>query len=353
MFLAWHEIKREKVRYGLVIAMIVLISYLLFMLVGLMDGLKNENTAAIEEWRTETVWLNKGSNDRLAESVLTYQQVASLPQTDHFSLIGDQPVKMELDRQHHRHAQTLQFIGLNSTEFIAQKRVMLTSGHQVRNSQQLVLDNSLKQKGYRLGDWVVLNGGTKKFRIVGFARNAKINISPVAYGTLKAWQQLRGGNFAASAVISDRKSHDSGYELKRYSVQQFINKLPGYTAQNATLQLMIAFLLVISLVVIAVFLYILTMQKKQQYALLRAQGIPAKTLVMATISQSLLLIITGLVISTGLTVLTVHLLSAGVPIMFKINNMILMGIGMVAIGVLGALVPALMIVRIDPLDALK
>lgn len=353
MFLAWREIKREKLRYGLVIAMIVLISYLLFMLVGLMDGLKNENTAAIESWRTETIWLNKNSNDRLTESVLTRYQDASLPQSSHFARIGDQPAKIELARPHHRHAQTLQFIGLEPTEFIARNRVKLSSGHRVRNNRQLVLDESLKQKGYRLGDRVVLSGSNKQFRIVGFARNAKINISPVAYGTLRAWQQLRGGNFAASAIISDQQSQKRGSGMKRYPVQQFINNLPGYTAQNATLQLMIAFLLVISLVVIAVFLYILTMQKKRQYALLRAQGIPAKTLVMATISQSLVLMITGLIIATGLTLLTVQLIPSGIPVMLKANNMLFMGSGLIAIGVVGALLPALMIIRIDPLDALK
>ncbi|WP_295747726.1 ABC transporter permease [uncultured Limosilactobacillus sp.] len=353
MFLAWREIKREKLRYGLVIAMIVLISYLLFMLVGLMDGLKNENTAAIESWRTETIWLNRDSNDRLAESVLTRQQVTSLPQNSHFARIGDQPAKITVDRQHHRHPQTVQLIGLAPTEFIARNKVKLSSGHRIRNNHQLVLDESLKQKGYRLGERVVLSGSKEKFRVVGFARNAKINISPVAYGTLTTWQQLRGGNFAASAVITDQKSQESGSGMKRYPVKQFINKLPGYTAQNATLQLMIGFLLVISLVVIAVFLYILTMQKKHQYALLRAQGIPAKTLVMATISQSLVLMIVGLIFATGLTLLTVQLIPSGVPVMLKASNMFFMGIGLIAIGVAGALLPALMIIRIDPLDALK
>ena len=66
MFLAWREIRREKLRYGLVITMIVLISYLLFMLVGLMDGLSNQNTAAIDSWQVQTVWLNSNSDDRLS-----------------------------------------------------------------------------------------------------------------------------------------------------------------------------------------------------------------------------------------------------------------------------------------------
>ena len=39
MFLALKEIKHEKLRYGLVISMVVLISYLIFILTSLAQGL--------------------------------------------------------------------------------------------------------------------------------------------------------------------------------------------------------------------------------------------------------------------------------------------------------------------------
>lgn len=44
MFLALKEIKREKLRYGLIISMIVLIAYLIFVLTSLALGLAQENT---------------------------------------------------------------------------------------------------------------------------------------------------------------------------------------------------------------------------------------------------------------------------------------------------------------------
>lgn len=353
MFLALREIKREKLRYGLVIAMIVLISYLLFMLVGLMDGLSNENTAAIESWDAKTVWLNKDGNDRLNSSFLTQEQVDQLPRNKHTALVGDQGTKIALAKKTNRHAETIQFVGLDDQEFIVQSKVKLTSGHQVKGNHQLVLDDSLKEKGYRLGDKVKLTGSSDQFTVVGFAKDAKINIAPVAYGTLKTWQKMTGNRFVASAVFSDHQSKETADNVKRYSVSQFINKLPGYTAQNATLQMMIGFLLVISLVVIAVFLYILTMQKQQHYALLRAQGIPSKMLISATIWQSLLLMVAGLVIAILLTLATVQAMPTTVPVLLKGANFVWMSAGMVLIGIVGSLLPALMIIRIDPLDALR
>ena len=51
MFLAWNEIKRNKLKFGLIIGILVLISYLLFLLSGLASGLINMNTEGIKKWK--------------------------------------------------------------------------------------------------------------------------------------------------------------------------------------------------------------------------------------------------------------------------------------------------------------
>lgn len=116
---------------------------------------------------------------------------------------------------------------------------------------------------------------------------------------------------------------------------------------------MIGFLLVISLIVIAVFLYILTMQKMKQYAVLRAQGIPSKTLVWAVVSQSLILMVVGVLIATALTALTMHFLPIDVPMSLNPQSTSLMITALIVLGMAGSLLPVSIIVRIDPLEALK
>lgn len=87
MFLALKEMKHEKLHYGLIVAMIVLISYLMFFLMGMMLGLQNENDAAIKEWGTETVFLNKNSNDNLGQSIITRDQLSGKDQNN-VALVG-------------------------------------------------------------------------------------------------------------------------------------------------------------------------------------------------------------------------------------------------------------------------
>ena len=49
MFLAWNEIKRNKLKFSLIISILIMISYLLFLLSGLANGLINMNTEGINK----------------------------------------------------------------------------------------------------------------------------------------------------------------------------------------------------------------------------------------------------------------------------------------------------------------
>ena len=92
MFLALKEIKHEKLRYGLVISMVVLISYLIFILTSLAQGLGSQNTAAIDTWNIKQVVLNKDSDINMRQSFLTTQQVDQLHQGKNDAVIGQAAV---------------------------------------------------------------------------------------------------------------------------------------------------------------------------------------------------------------------------------------------------------------------
>ena len=351
MFLALKEIKREKLRYTLIIAMIVLISYLIFVLTSLALGLAQQNTAAIDSWDTQQVVLNKDANTNLTQSLLTKDQVKKTNLGAKDAYLGQAPVVATAKGQEKTSAQ---FLGLAADQFIAQN-LKLSAGRQANAKHEVVADTAFQDAGYHLGDKVTLNSGKTPYKIVGFTKNAKLNVAPVLYGTLPAWRALKnvGPQFAASALVSQRANFKGrGSQLQTYTTPQFIDKLPGYSAQNSTFTFMIGFLMVISLIVIAVFLYILTVQKLQNYAVLRAQGIPAKTLVSATISQAIILVVGGLVIGTLLTAATALLIPTSVPMSFDLPILGAVALGLVATGILGALIPTRMILHVDPVSVI-
>lgn len=160
-------------------------------------------------------------------------------------------------------------------------------------------------------------------------------------------------NVEVSGIISqDPNYHFNHRNAKTYGIKTVIEKLPGYTAQNMTFELMIGFLFVISLIIIAVFLYILTMQKMHNFAVMRAQGIPAKTLVGATISQSIILVISGVILALIMMWLTALVMPASVPMSFTPAVMTAGTLGMLLMGIIGSLIPVRSILKVDPAQAI-
>ncbi len=350
MFLALKEIKYEKFRYGMITFMIFLISYLIFMLSSLAVGLASENTQAIKSWDAQSVVLNENANVSLSQSLLTKEDLKDKTLSKNDAYVGLVPVVVK-DKS--KPTISSQFIGLDPDQYIYQD-LSLRAGRKAKANDEVAVDSSFWDRGYRLGDKITLNGGKTKYRIVGFVNNAKINIAPIVYGTLPAWKSLRplAPNVVASGIMSKDKLDFNSNDMKTYGINAFIKKLPGYNAQNMTFELMIGFLFVISLIVIAVFLYILTMQKMPNYAVLRAQGIPTKTLIGATVSQSLILTIAGSLIALVVMLLTVQVMPSTVPIEFAPWIMAAGMGGMIIMGVIGGLIPIRSILKVDPAKAI-
>lgn len=351
MFLAIKEIKREKLRYGLIILMIFLISYLIFILSSLAVGLASENTQAIKSWNAKQVVLNKNANVSMSQSLLTKDDLSQAKLTKDEALLGQTPV---VAKNSNRPQVSAQFIGVKKDQFIYANQELI-AGRKAKKDREVVVDQAFQTKGYKLGDELELNGLTNKYRIVGFVKNAKINIAPIIYGSLASWRKLRQGmpNLKASAIISRNVNYSYNHaNSKTYQIAQFIKKLPGYTAQNMTFQLMIGFLFVISLIIIAVFLYILTMQKMHNFAVMRAQGIPSRTLVAATVSQSVILVVVGVIIGLAVMWLTAKVLPAAVPMSFTPQIILSGTCGMLLTGIIGSLIPIKSILKVDPAKAI-
>lgn len=351
MFLAFKEIQREKFRYGLIVLMIFLISYLIFMLSSLAVGLADENTEAINSWKAQKVVLNKNSNINMAQSILTKKDLKDAKIGKQEALFGETRL---VAKAKGRKSVSATLLGIKKNQFIY-KEQDLVAGRKAKKANEVTVDTGFQVDGYKLGDKIKVDDSKKRYKIVGFVDHAKINIAPIIYSNLKTWKSLDQvlPNAEASVLISRDADYKFNHKnAKTYDIKTVINKLPGYSAQNMTFELMIGFLFVISLIVIAVFLYILTMQKMHNFAVMRAQGIPSKTLVGATISQSIILVVVGVVIAIIAMWLTAKVLPAEVPMNFAPWIMVAGSLGMLLMGIIGSLIPIRSILKVDPAKAI-
>ncbi|MCQ1363409.1 ABC transporter permease [Staphylococcus aureus] len=348
MFLAWNEIRRNKLKFGLIIGVLTMISYLLFLLSGLANGLINMNKEGIDKWQADAIVLNKDANQTVQQSVFNkkdienkYKKQATLKQTG------------EIVSNGHQKDNILVF-GVEKSSFLVPS---LIEGHKATKDNEVLADETLKNKGFKIGDTLSLSQSDEKLHIVGFTESAKYNASPVIFtndATIAKINPRLTGDKINAVVVRDSNWKDKklNQELEAVSINDFIENLPGYKPQNLTLNFMISFLFVISATVIGIFLYVMTLQKTSLFGILKAQGFTNGYLANVVISQTLILALFGTAFGLLLTGVTGAFSPDAVPVKFDVLTLLVFAIVLMIVSVLGSLFSILTIRKIDPLKAI-
>lgn len=348
MFLAWNEIRRKKLKFGLIIGVLTMISYLLFLLSGLANGLINMNKEGIDKWQADAIVLNKDANQTVQQSVFNkkdienkYKKQATLKQTG------------EIVSNGHQKDNVLVF-GVEKSSFLVPS---LIEGHKATKDNEVLADETLKNKRFKIGDTLSLSQSDEKLHIVGFTESAKYNASPVIFtndATIAKINPRLTGDKINAVVVRDTNWKDKklNQELEAVSINDFIENLPGYKPQNLTLNFMISFLFVISATVIGIFLYVMTLQKTSLFGILKAQGFTNGYLANVVISQTLILALFGTAFGLLLTGVTGAFLPDAVPVKFDVLTLLVFAIVLMIVSVLGSLFSILTIRKIDPLKAI-
>ncbi|WP_103146826.1 ABC transporter permease [Staphylococcus aureus] len=348
MFLAWNEIRRNKLKFGLIIGVLTMISYLLFLLSGLANGLINMNKEGIDKWQADAIVLNKDANQTVQQSVFNkkdienkYKKQATLKQTG------------EIVSNGHQKDNVLVF-GVEKSSFLVPS---LIEGHKATKDNEVLADETLKNKGFKIGDTLSVSQSDEKLHIVGFTESAKYNASPVIFtndATIAKINPRLTGDKINAVVVRDTNWKDKklNQELEAVSINDFIENLPGYKPQNLTLNFMISFLFVISATVIGIFLYVMTLQKTSLFGILKAQGFTNGYLANVVISQTLILALFGTAFGLLLTGVTGAFLPDAVPVKFDVLTLLVFAIVLMIVSVLGSLFSILTIRKIDPLKAI-
>ncbi|MGY3742270.1 ABC transporter permease [Leuconostoc inhae] len=349
MYLTLNEMHKEKLRYGLIIVVMTLISYLIFILSALAMGLANENTSAVNNWGITHIAMSNDANGNLSQSLLTNDDIDKTNLSVNQSAVGIAPI---IVKSHDARVSAM-FVGIQKNNLI-DKQIQLTKGKMPNNRYDVLISSTLTQKKLKIGDHIKLGMLGHAVKVVGYVKTATYNMSPIIYGNLANWGDIKGVNdtFYASGVVSNDTKKITIKNLKTYTKAQLFNKMPGYTAQNSTFIFMIGFLLVISAVIVAIFLYILTIQKIPNFAVLRAQGVPGQYLVLNTISETLIIMVLSVVISGILCAVTSWFIPESVPMFFDIKLLALSSLGLILTGILGAIVPVRLITKIDPMSVI-
>ncbi|ERL65632.1 ABC transporter permease [Schleiferilactobacillus shenzhenensis] len=349
MFLAYKEIMHNKARYLLVVVTFVLISYLVLFLTGLATGLARNNRTAIDALPGNYVLMSKYANKNLLSSVITKDQYDKVSSSD-TALLGQMTVVAENPQTDKKLNSNI--FGIRLTGAL---KPPVTAGRMPTKNSEVLADDSVTYYGLHRGDRITLNGSSQKYRIVGYTRDHRFATVPVFYTTLSTFRQIRFGSAQVpnvSAVVSKKKLTDLPKNTQQLTKAGLIENIPGYTAQTSTFGLMIGAMIGITLLIIGIFMYILTIQKVAMYGVMRAQGIRTSAIVTALFWQILILALVGVGIGNGLMIATSFVLPKTMPFYGDPMMMLMITGALVVMSLVGGLFSLRRILHIDPLEAI-
>jgi len=367
MFLALKEIRHSKTRFVMIGIILVLISWLVFILSGLGNGLAALAASTFKNMDADYVVFEKGSKASMGKSLLSGELTARLiPGVEAASPMGiifgsavresGDPEEFKLD---------IALVGIEPGSFL-EPDVAEGAGLDAGSPTHVLANESLKDEGFRIGDTFVLDGTTEELTIAGFVRDQTYNHIASVFIPIETWRKLafaapgsdKGLKDPVNAIMLQGKDIDPNAINERLPGTETVTRgqavqgISGYKEETGTIFMMLGFLFVISAFIVGVFFYVLTMQKSNQFGIMKAIGAKNGFLGKAVISQVFVLSLASILVGILLTYGTAAVLPKGMPFRLETSWVIAYSLILLAISLASALISVRTVVKIDPLKAL-
>ncbi|MFX3632280.1 MAG: ABC transporter permease [Candidatus Pristimantibacillus sp.] len=367
MYLALREMRFAKTRYSMIVIIMLLVSFLVLFVTGLAQGLSYANAASIKNMDANYFVLQQDSDHRFGRSQVSdteLQASRSVVGKSNATALNIRMATITEDSESLKSDVTL--FAIDMKDWLAPNVV---EGQTITNesSGQVLVDMKLKESGIELGSIVTDQMTGSTWKVSGFVDNESYSHTPTIFMNEKDWLQLQA-LMPASGTDSDGQLYntiavkaDSSQAAQLQSEMpntevisksDAVSAVPGYKEEQGSLLMMIAFLFVISALVLAVFFYVITIQKTSQFGVLKAIGTKTSYLVRNVMGQVLLLSVGSLIISLILIQIIISILPASMPFQLDLSTMILVCVLFIAMSLIGSLLSVVKVARTDALDAI-
>lgn len=364
MFLALTEIRRAKTRFGLLMAAVALLMFLILTQQALQNGLITAFVGAIERQSAPVLVYSVDGQRTLQGSVITpplERAIAGTAGVADTGRIGQGTFTVVVDGGEQSDAALIGFEKprLGGPDQLSAGRMPQGAGEAVGSAGD-----------FSLGDRVaVVEGGDGAgLRVVGLAEDAQIQVTPTLF---VAWPDYvaatRAANPDATTVLPSvigaapepgvsaeeltarlNAASDQADALTR---EQAAAETPGVSEVRRSFDVIfLLFALVVPLVT-GLFFLIITLQKARALTLLRAIGAPAGVLVRSLLVQVLIVIGGGVVIGTLLFAPLSQATVGSLALSFDPGAVVLWGGLLLGLGLASAVAAARRVLAIDPVEA--
>jgi putative ABC transport system permease protein len=377
-FLALKEIWRNRGRFLLVSLVIALITLLVLFIAALGEGLGNGNREYLSKLDGELIVYQAKADFLIQASRLRterVQDVLAVAGVADAGMIGTSRATLILDGE----AEPLN-VALLGVEPGRVGEPKVVEGQQLSENaaDQVIIDrNTALRTKLAVGDTVTLRAtqGTEDafftLEIIGISDGQQYGLQPSVFVPFDTWDRIRPQseaelNFASPTpnIIAVKLENPQDLETVRQRINETVENvetatvtdaiqaLPGYSAQQSTLNTQGGFTLFIGILVIGGFFQIQVLQKVAQIGVLKAIGTANAIVASASVLQILFITIIGVVMGALMAFLFSLFFPPTVPIVFNGTTSAIALVALLLIGPIGGMVSIRYAVRIEPLKAL-
>lgn len=370
MFLALREMRHAKARYALIMVIMLLVSFLVLFVTGLARGLAYANISAVENMPANYFAVQSDAEHTFRRSQLGTAELDAVR-----AITGEKdaaPLAVQMGTVTSGSMNGNADIKADITFFAVDMNGMLApevaEGEPVRNDTtgRVLVDQKLKSQGITIGSTITDQATGLSYKVTGFVKNSSYSHTPVVFMNLHDWQGMKQGGMGAGSkqaaaynvialnITADQADQLSGKldHVEIITQKQAIASIPGYSAEQGSLMMMIVFLFVIAAFVLAVFFYVITIQKTSQFGILKAMGTKMSYLAWSVVGQVLFLSLASLAVSLVLTFGMNMALPDSMPFQLEPKTILSTSALFVGMSLLGSLLSVIRVAKVDALEAI-
>jgi len=360
VFLAGREIRRAKLRFGLLAGAVGLLVFLILFQQALLGSLLKSFTGAIENQSGTVLVYGAEARKNVSGSVIPPPLQAAVEAVDG---VGASAPLAEATF-------TVQAAGALTDSSVfgftpggPGEPTRLVEGRLPQSPTEAA--GSKEDPAFTIGATVTSVNGDVELTVVGLTEGSRFSVAPTLWVTFDGFTALRlAANPDARAVLPSlvaltpaagttpeqlaQRVNDEVPGVQALTRDQAVSEAPGVAQVTQSFRLILGLAFLVVAVVIGFFFLILTVQKLPSLTLLRAVGAPVGYLVRALLAQIAFVVAGGLVVGLALTVLAVRGASTGLPIALSPSTAIGSALGVIVLALLGSIVTLLRVARIDP-----
>ncbi|MEJ5202205.1 MAG: ABC transporter permease [Anaerolineales bacterium] len=379
-YLATKEVWRNRGRYFLFSLVIALITTLVLFTAALAEGLASANREYLSKLDAQLIVFQKNVDlsanaSQIGESLLT--SIKRIEGVETVGAIGLSSATIILSSAQ-QSQQDVSLIGVEPGK-PGLPPVLLGRNLKTTRAREVIIDQRIAQKfDINPGDNLTIKtiqGTDEKFfilKVVGVTDGGQQYLfRPSIFVPYRTWDEIRSQptpsiikpdlifNIVAVKISDGQDTSEvanriqSGVkDIEVTDISTAIRALPGYTAQQNTLNTQQIFTLLIGVLVIGGFFQIQMLQKVPQIGVLKAIGVSNAIVAIATVLQIVLVTTFGVALGSVVTFTLAALIPSTVPIVFNGTLVAIATTALLLIGPLGGLVTVRLAVSVEPLIAL-